>query len=201
MLLTGSYDRTVRTFDSRSPGSGVGATVPSDVEALRWDPWEGHAFFVSLENGLILNFDARKLPSNLKSPCPARFTLQAHDGATSGLDLNAHVRGCLVSGGTDGMVKVWNVNDKGGKLDVSLVTSRDLGVGKVFSVSWSPDDPLTVAAAGSQTKIQVWDVASNHAARKVFGDRLPQRDWKERSNGGLIEMANDDDNDSDKDEA
>ena len=46
VLLTGSYDRTARTFDSRSPGSGVGAILGSDVEALRWDPWETHSFYV-----------------------------------------------------------------------------------------------------------------------------------------------------------
>lgn len=47
VLLTGGYDRTVRTFDSRSPDSGLGATLTSDVEALKWDPWEGHSFYVS----------------------------------------------------------------------------------------------------------------------------------------------------------
>ena len=46
VLLTGSYDRTVRTFDSRTPTTGVGAIVGSDVEALRWDPWENHGFYV-----------------------------------------------------------------------------------------------------------------------------------------------------------
>ena len=81
VLLTGSYDRTVRTFDSRSPTTGVGAILGSDVEALRWDPWEDHGFYVryilkyqnkftdclrnfqvSLENGIVLNFDVRTLP-------------------------------------------------------------------------------------------------------------------------------------------
>lgn len=47
VLLTGSYDRTVRTFDTRAPDAGVGAVVGADVEALRWDPWESHGFFVS----------------------------------------------------------------------------------------------------------------------------------------------------------
>lgn len=46
VLLTGSYDRTVRTFDSRAPGAGVGAIVGADVEAIRWDPWESHGFYV-----------------------------------------------------------------------------------------------------------------------------------------------------------
>ena len=47
VLLTGSYDRTVRTFDSRAPDAGVGAVVGADVEAIRWDPWEPHGFYVS----------------------------------------------------------------------------------------------------------------------------------------------------------
>ena len=46
VLLTGSYDRTVRTFDTRSPNDGVGAVVGADVEAVRWDPWESTGFYV-----------------------------------------------------------------------------------------------------------------------------------------------------------
>jgi periodic tryptophan protein 1 len=46
ILLTGSYDRTVRMFDTRTPDQGVGALLGSDVEALRWDPWEPHSFYV-----------------------------------------------------------------------------------------------------------------------------------------------------------
>ena len=50
VLLTGSYDRTVRTFDTRAPDAGLGAVVGADVEALRWDPWESHGFYVSQPN-------------------------------------------------------------------------------------------------------------------------------------------------------
>lgn len=46
VLLTGSYDRTVRTFDSRAPEKGLVAILGADVEALRWDPWESHGFYV-----------------------------------------------------------------------------------------------------------------------------------------------------------
>ncbi|KAH8981796.1 hypothetical protein EDB92DRAFT_1969660 [Lactarius akahatsu] len=34
----GSYDRTVRVFDSRAPDASVGAVVGADVESIRWDP-------------------------------------------------------------------------------------------------------------------------------------------------------------------
>jgi len=47
VLLTGSYDRTVRTFDSRAPEKALIAILGADVEALRWDPWESHSFYVS----------------------------------------------------------------------------------------------------------------------------------------------------------
>ncbi|GLB40346.1 putative WD domain, G-beta repeat [Lyophyllum shimeji] len=204
VLLTGSYDRTVRIFDSRAPTSGVGAILGSDVEALRWDPWEEHGFYVSLENGLVLNFDVRTLPSNLDNPSPARFTLSAHDGAVSSIDVNPHIKGCIATGGTDKLVKVWNVVDEseGGKRNVSLVTSRDLGVGKVFSTAWSPDDPLTLAAAGSKAKLQVWDVGANAGARKAFGAKLREAGRvlreKEASSGGVIGVVSDDEESDDE---
>jgi periodic tryptophan protein 1 len=142
------------------------------------------------------------------------------------------------------MVKVWNINEEEGqKREVSLVTSRDLGVvrsfpslpvpfqplslscfmatflkptdssfhllyppprlfllfphqqGKVFSLSFSPDSPLTVAAAGSKAKLQVWDLSTNGGARKAFGPRLRQagRELREaREEGkGLIGVESD----------
>ncbi|KAF5359202.1 hypothetical protein D9756_003076 [Leucocoprinus leucothites] len=207
VLLTGSFDRTVRTFDSRAPEGGVGAALGSDVEALRWDPWESYGFYVSLENGLVLNFDARTLPSSLDQPSPARFTVSAHDGAVSSIDVNPHIKGCIVTGGTDKMVKVWNVVDdqNTGRRNVSLVTSRDLGVGKVFSTIWSPDDPLTLASAGSKAKLQIWDVGANFGARKAFGDKLrdagrilKEKDTKE--GGGVVGVQSDEEESGDEDD-
>ncbi|KAJ3572424.1 hypothetical protein NP233_g3097 [Leucocoprinus birnbaumii] len=206
VLLTGSFDRTVRTFDSRAPEGGVGAALGSDVEALRWDPWESYGFYVSLENGLVLNFDARTLPSSLDQPSSARFTVSAHDGAVSSIDVNPHIRGCLVTGGTDKMVKVWNVIDDQdtGKRNVSLVTSRDLGVGKVFSTTWSPDDPLTLAAAGSKAKLQIWDIGANFGARKAFGGKLREAGRelkdKEAKEGGVVGVQSDEESEGEDDE-
>ncbi|KAG1872194.1 transductin family protein/WD-40 repeat family protein [Suillus subluteus] len=201
VLLSGSYDRTVRVFDSRAPDTGVGAVLGADVEALRWDPWETHAFYVSLENGLVLNFDARALPTDMKSPSPARFTLSAHDGAVSALDVSPLLRGCICTGGTDKLVKVWNVDQTaGGKPAVSMVASRDMEVGKVFSAVFSPDDPLTIAAAGSKAKLQIWDVGTNSGARRAFASKLSEagRVLKEKEGGGLVGLVNDDETSEDE---
>ncbi|KAF8843716.1 WD40 repeat-like protein [Paxillus ammoniavirescens] len=200
VLLSGSYDRTVRVFDSRAPDTGVGAVLGADVEALRWDPWESHAFYVSLENGLVLNFDTRTLPTDLKSPSPSRFTVSAHDGAVSALDVSPLLRGCIVTGGTDKLVKVWNVNQaEDGKPSVSMVASRDLEIGKVFSAVFSPDEPLTIAAAGSKAKLQIWDVGANFGARKAFASKLAEagKVLKEKEGGGLVGLVNDDEDSED----
>ncbi|KAL4064360.1 WD40-repeat-containing domain protein [Scleroderma yunnanense] len=199
VLLSGGYDRTVRVFDSRAPDTGVGAVLGADVEAVKWDPWESHAFYVSLENGLVLNFDARTLPTDLKSPSPARFTISAHDGAASALDISPLLRGCICTGGADKVVKVWNIDQSdGGKPSVSMVASRDMEVGKVFSAVFSPDDPLTIAAAGSKAKLQIWDVGANMGARKAFASKFAEagKHLKEKEGSGLIGVVNDDEDDS-----
>lgn len=189
---------------------------------------------VSLENGLILAYDARTLSSQAQigsGPVPQpKYTISAHDGPASALDINPHIRGCIATGGMDGKVKVWNVNEEdGGKREVSLAVSRDLGVvsrapdffetkiysrltifpivlgdpqGKVFTVGFSPDSPLTLAAAGSAAKVQIWDIGSNNSARSVFGPKLRAAgtELRERAaggNGGLIGVE-DDDEDSDE---
>lgn len=54
VLLSGSYDRTVRVFDSRAPDGGVGAILGADVEALKWDPWDNHGFYVSSPCPILL---------------------------------------------------------------------------------------------------------------------------------------------------
>ena len=98
---------------------------------------------MSLENGLILAFDSRTLPSSAEplknglsslSTAQPKYTLSAHDGAASALDINPHIRGCIATGGMDKIVKIWNVLDeetegvKGRKREISLVTGRDLGL-------------------------------------------------------------------------
>ena len=76
--------------------------------------------------------------------------------------------------------------------------------GKVFSTSFSPDDPLCLAAAGSKAKLQIWDIGANAGARKAFLPKLKEagREIKERqtSSGGVIGVASDDEDESDKED-
>jgi len=202
-VVLSAGERSVKVWDSRAVG-GVVTTgrLGADVECVKWDPWNAMDFFVSLENGLILCYDARTLSSSSAGgaqPQP-KYTISAHDGPCTALDVNPHVRGCIATGGMDKIVKIWNVNEEqlaeGGKREISLVTSRDLSVGKVFTVKFSPDSPLTLGAGGSLAKLQLWDVSTNAGARAAFGPRL-RRMGKEiaeakKGSGGVIGVIDDD---------
>ncbi|KAG7530649.1 hypothetical protein FFLO_04875 [Filobasidium floriforme] len=206
-VVLSAGERSVKVWDTRASEEALGTgKLGSDVEAIKWDPWTGMDFFVSLENGLILAYDARTLSSQAQQgsgPVPQpKYTISAHDGPASALDVNPHIRGCIATGGMDGKVKIWNVNEEdGGKRDVSLAVSRDLGVGKVFTVGFSPDSPLTLAAAGSAAKVNIWEIGGNNSARSVFGPKLRAagRELRDKpvANGGIIGVE-DDDEDSDE---
>ncbi|GAA6059421.1 hypothetical protein JCM10212_003653 [Sporobolomyces blumeae] len=203
VLLSGSWDGTVRVFDSRAPDAGVATKVDSDVECLRWDPWEPASFLVSMENGIVQSFDSRMLgvtkdagTANVGRGKPL-WTLAAHDGSVSSLDINSMVKGFMVTGGTDNMVKVWNLEEQqAGKRNISLVTARDLGVGKVFTASFCPDDPTTLAVAGSKANLQLWDTSTNPGVRTVFGDRLKElgKDLT-KTGAGVVGLADEEDED------
>lgn len=176
MLLSGSYDRTVVTADMRAPKAkaprwGVG----SDVEGVKWDLHDSNYFYVSTENGMVHFHDTRKAPT---SPTQAKavWTLQAHDKACSAMNINPVIPGFIATGGFDKKVKLWNITP--GVDGPSLVVSRDLGVGKVFSLEYGPDKEVgfRLAVAGSKGVVQVWDTSTNAAVRRAFAGRLPEQE-------------------------
>ena len=59
---------------------------------------------------------------------------------------------------------------------------------------FSPDDPLTIAAAGSKARLQIWDVGANAGARKAFASKLSGagKVLKEKSGAGVVGLVNDD---------
>ncbi|KAG9292039.1 hypothetical protein G9A89_017939 [Geosiphon pyriformis] len=162
ILLTASYDKTVAAFDSRSPQNVASWTLSSDPECLRWNPFSPQQFFVSTEAGLVICFDVR----NVGNTDPI-FTLHAHDTAASCLDVNSFVEGCIVTGSPDKTVKIWDVKDQ----KPNMVTSRELGVGKVFSAQFCPDSPFQLAVAGSKGSVYIWDLATNAGVRHAFEGR------------------------------
>lgn len=151
---------------------------------------------VSTENGVIHYHDARLAPSDPSQTKPI-WTLQAHDESISSFDINPVIPGFIATGSTDKEVKLWNVQPSG----PSMVVSRNLGVGKVFSTSFAPDKEVgfRLAVAGSKGSVQIWDTSTNAAVRRAFATRVApvEGEVKERLVGV---QESDSESESDEDE-
>jgi len=161
-LLTGSYDKRVCAFDSRSPEAISEWKLTADVECLKWNPHKTELFYVSTEDGLVKCFDARQSGSK------ELFTLQAHDGPVSALDVSPLIPDCIMTGSVDKQVKIWNIANN----QPTCVLSRNLDVGKVFTASFSLDSPFLAAVSGSKGKVAIWNTVDNVTIRNTFGDRV-----------------------------
>ncbi|KAH0844348.1 hypothetical protein AYO21_00818 [Fonsecaea monophora] len=187
ILLSGSYDRTVVATDMRAPDAAAPKwVVEADVEKVKWDIHDPNFFFVTTEAGTVHYFDARTVPTSHDKPSKPVWTLQAHDGPVSAFDISPSVPGLLVTGSEDKMVKIWNVENN----KPSMVISRNLDVGRIFSAQFAPDPEVAfrLSVAGSKGRLQVWDISTNPSVRKVFAGRvqLPETDGKERLVGANL---------------
>jgi periodic tryptophan protein 1 len=197
ILLSGSYDRTVVAADMRAPDAKVPRWgVESDVENVRWDPHDSNYFYVSTENGIIHYHDVRKAPANPSLSKPV-WTLHAHDESVSCFDINPIIPGFMATGSTDRTVKLWNIQPSG----PTLVVSRNLEVGKVFSTTFAPDEEVgfRLAVAGSKGSVHIWDTSTNPGVRKAFAHRMApvEGEIQER----LVGVQNDDEDEDDDEEA
>ncbi|KAL8703459.1 MAG: hypothetical protein Q9201_003364 [Fulgogasparrea decipioides] len=174
VLLSGSYDRTIIAADLRTTESSMVKVprwgVESDVETVAWDPHDSNYFYATTECGMIHFHDIRLAPSSPSASKPL-WKLQAHSESVSSFDINPHIPGFLVTGSTDKETKIWNVSpDKG----PSMIVSRNLGVGKVFTTRFAPDAEVgfRLAVAGSKGAMQIWDTSTNAAVRGAFAGRI-----------------------------
>ena len=191
VLLTGSYDRTAVAADMRAPDVQAPRwSVESDVETVMWEPHDPNYFYVTTENGIIHMNDIRHVPRTPKAS-NAVWTLQAHDESISAFDVNPVIPGFLATGSSDKTVKLWNVQSTG----PSMVVSRNVGAGKVFSANFAPDPEVAfrLAVAGSKGVMQVWDTSTNAAVRGAFASRISPafKETKEERVIGVEEDSSD----------
>jgi len=196
ILLSGSYDRTVVAADMRAPD----ATAPrwgveSDVETVKWDPHNPNNFYVSTENGILHHHDIRNAPTDPSSTKPI-WTLQAHDESISSFDINPIIPGFIATGSADRTVKLWNIQETG----PTMVVSRNLDIGKVFSTTWAPDEEVgfRLAVAGSKGLMQIWDTSTNSAVRQAFAGRVKVVEGEGEVKERLVGVQEDSDDDEEE---
>lgn len=210
VLASGGYDGFVKIWDVRTPDQVTSIKVSGEVEKLKWNPWKAGQLLVALDTGLV---QAYNVFGATKATTPV-WTLSAHESACTSLDVSVQIQGCLLTAGLDRTVKLWNIEEDSstlatkGKRAITLVTSRDLEAGKIFTASFSPDEPLTIAAGGSGGEVKVWDALAARGVAGVFGARI--REWAKRNGekerairegeDRLVEVEPDEDDDDEDDE-
>ena len=83
---------------------------------------------------------------------------------------NRHHRTLIASSSPEKTVKLWDVQPTG----PSMVVSRNVDVGRVFSTKFASDPEVAfrLAVAGSKGAMQVWDTSTNSAVRRTFASRM-----------------------------
>jgi WD40 repeat protein len=105
-------------------------------------------------NGVVVAYDVR-------TPDKPLWSLAAHASATTSVAASALAEGLLATGSLDKTVRLWDVRAGAAAAAPTLLSSKALAIGQVFSVSFFPDRPHLLAAGGSTGVLALWDVGED----------------------------------------
>uniref|UniRef100_A0A1L8DNE1 Putative wd40 repeat in seven bladed beta propellers n=1 Tax=Nyssomyia neivai TaxID=330878 RepID=A0A1L8DNE1_9DIPT len=164
-ILTGCCDGIVRLFDCRDP-TNIASNCKSwnltgEVEKVVWNQQDPIYFAASTNRGEVALFDTR-----LDEPL---WKKSAHNEEVSGLILSPRYPGMMISTSPDGSMKIWDFNLSGAQ----LIHEQNMNIGRIHSLSFSPENPNILAIGGDNKKRQfrVIDVLEYDHVQQTFGNR------------------------------
>jgi len=178
LLATGSFDRFVALLDARSPESHEHTKkvkLSADCEAIAWDPFHTHCLTAASEDGTIACWDVRKFDS-----CSPLWSFVANEyGGVSDLSYSLEVPGMMVTCAIDKSVSLWDTQHcntivEGHKsvLLPQLCGNKDMGVGKLYTVSFYPSFPWLLGSGGAGNELALWDLRDELSVQARFGSRV-----------------------------
>lgn len=177
ILATGGYDRVVAIVDARSPDSSKKVKIPADCESVAWDPHHPHLLTAASEDGTVTCWDVRNFDTS-----KPYWQMVAHEfGGCSDISYNSHIPGMFASCAIDKTVAIWDtLNVIDGK--PFSCGSKDMNVGKLYSLGFYPSSPWLLGCAGSGNLLALWDISSEKAFKSRFGERLGENHPEENEN-------------------
>eukprot|EP00571_Detonula_confervacea_P015473 CAMPEP_0172308560 /NCGR_PEP_ID=MMETSP1058-20130122/9112_1 /TAXON_ID=83371 /ORGANISM="Detonula confervacea, Strain CCMP 353" /LENGTH=526 /DNA_ID=CAMNT_0013020999 /DNA_START=383 /DNA_END=1964 /DNA_ORIENTATION=+ len=179
LLATGGYDRRVCLVDARSAAavsstkanqSVKKAKLLADCEAIAWDPHNPNYLTAASEDGVVQCWDVRKFGAD-----PV-WSFVAHEyGGVSDISYNSQVPGMLMTCSIDKTVALWDTQNASSPTPQPC-GSKDMNVGKLYSVSCYPSSPWLLACGGSGHELAIWDMESEDAIQKRFASRVNDGD-------------------------
>ncbi|XP_046845685.1 glutamate-rich WD repeat-containing protein 1-like [Xenia sp. Carnegie-2017] len=154
-LLTGDCRKNIHLWNPTDDGSWQIDQRPfsshtNSVEDLQWSPNEPTVFASCSVDKTIKVWDIRAAPSKA-----CMLTTNAHVTDVNVISWNRN-EPLLVSGGDDGIVKIWDLRRfKTGEAVAVFKHHTDA----ITSVEWLATDNSVFAASGSDNQISIWDLA------------------------------------------
>jgi periodic tryptophan protein 1 len=169
ILASAAFDRTVAVVDAREGPAGRVAryALPADSEALQWHPHNPVCLVAACEDGSIVQYDCR-------APDKPLWKFKAHGtNAVTSFSFSPLARGLFATGSLDKTVKLWDANTPTSAGAPTCVSSKEMNIGQVFSVSFFPQSAYLLGAGGSKGMVAIWDVAADAGEVTPAGMKLP----------------------------
>jgi periodic tryptophan protein 1 len=181
LLATGGYDRRVCLVDARSAAAVSTANnnnnncsvkmvkLLADCEALAWDPHNQQYLTAASEDGTVVCYDVRKFNSD-----PV-WSFVAHEyGGVSDIAYNNNIPGMFITCSIDKTVALWDTQQGSPSSSIAPQPcgSKEMSVGKLYSVSCYPSSPWLLACGGSGNELAIWDMEGEEAICNRFASRV-----------------------------
>ncbi|GJQ77266.1 hypothetical protein Trydic_g20691 [Trypoxylus dichotomus] len=168
-LLAGGCDRSVRSFDCRTPEAHLTWMIQGEAERAIWNPLQPYNFFVGTSEGIVQYFDIRK---------GELWSLKAHEQDVAGLVVSGQCPGLLVTTSGDGSVKTWDCKND---TQPVLIHEKDFKMGNVHCLDLCPNYPFIIAAGGDKKSnnftvlnLLTIDVVKHHFGNRELVELVPQ---------------------------
>ncbi|KAK1119634.1 hypothetical protein K0M31_013054 [Melipona bicolor] len=160
-LLTGCDDKVVRLFDCRYKEIMKTWESLGEVDKVLWNYFDPNYCIVSTSNGYVQYIDIRQ--------DKLVWSIEAHTQVT-GLSLSSSCCGLLVTSGTDGVIKVWDIINN---TEPWFIWETKTNLGSLLCLASNPDSPFIFSAGGDNKShnYKILDISEIPEVRERFQER------------------------------